>query len=513
MPGNYVWGSAEEYIYFAMGEDGYPVPGLVLKHWRDSQRWTRQHVGQLVGLSAVMIGVMEHQQSGWDSIARRRLFVTRLDIPPYLLGLDPVHGSIATPPGWWINEGYYPFVAAEGNDCGYPNPGKVVKYYRERIIHTRTGKPWTQSDLGEVLSVSDVMVRNMENHNHSLDSITRRRFLARLLEIPPVLLGLDSLHILTQEQSETIAVTKSSRTVGLETMTLEQYRIFLSLFWELSFTSQAQDKLGDIFQLMKQLKARCFQGDERQRRQSKELLFHYHQFVAVVTNDQRQYHTVLYHLNQAMQLAQELQDQQLTEVALLRRGWAYIELKDYSRAIADLERASRCTIPKLRGLILLGSSHAHAQVVQDGTDRLAVMHRLDEAASIVRRGIFEHDEHFLDLAPDVYHIDRAGALLILQRPCDASEALESIELAARDVSPDRTRRHARLNIYKANIYAQQGDYPHATVLALSALPVMKAVKSTINIERIGQLYEQLHSSSYGDSTDVAQLGRELLIKG
>jgi tetratricopeptide (TPR) repeat protein len=362
---------------------------------------------------------------------------------------------------------------------------------------------------GEALSLSDVMVRNMENRNDSLDSMTRRRLLVKLLEIPPALLGLDSLYFLTQEQSETILVMGSSNTTNLEAMTLEQYRIFLSLFWDLSRTSQAQDKLGDVLQLIHQLKARCFQGSERQRQQSKELLFHYHQFVAVVTNDQRKYQIVLHHLNQAMQLAQELQDPQLLEVALLRRGWAYIELKDYSRAIADLERAAACTNPKLRGLILLGSSHAHAHMARDDADKLAVMHMLDEVASIVRRGIFEHDEHFLDLVPEVYHIDRAGALLILKRPCDVSEALESIELAARDVSPDRTRRHARLNIYKASIYAQQGDYPQATTLALSALPGMKAVKSAINIERIAQLYEQLHSSSYGDTVDVVQLGRDV----
>ena len=54
----------------------------------------------------------------------------------------------------------------------------------------------------------------MENHNANMDSLSRRRALRFLLGIPPVLLGLDALHL---ETTEAIAapVTGSSSSVVL----------------------------------------------------------------------------------------------------------------------------------------------------------------------------------------------------------------------------------------------------------------------------------------------------------
>jgi len=80
--------------------------------------------------------------------------------------------------------GFPPFIA--GPD-GYPNPGQVVKYYREQ--KKQQNSSWTQAGLGIALNISDVAVRCMENSNESLDSISRRRALVFILGISPALLG------------------------------------------------------------------------------------------------------------------------------------------------------------------------------------------------------------------------------------------------------------------------------------------------------------------------------------
>src|SRR5262245_41462839 len=80
---------------------------------------------------------------------------------------------------------------------GFPLPGVVIRHFRERMKYYDPGekkeKTWTQVDLARRLKVSEVTVRLMETQNQGLDSMKRRRLLASILNIPPVLLGLGSL--------------------------------------------------------------------------------------------------------------------------------------------------------------------------------------------------------------------------------------------------------------------------------------------------------------------------------
>jgi transcriptional regulator with XRE-family HTH domain len=57
-------------------------------------------------------------------------------------------------------------------------------------------KHWTQTELAQRLGITEVMVNIMENQNKGLDSLERRRTLATILRIPPVLLGLGSLDLI-----------------------------------------------------------------------------------------------------------------------------------------------------------------------------------------------------------------------------------------------------------------------------------------------------------------------------
>lgn len=83
---------------------------------------------------------------------------------------------------WW--QAFGPF---EDEDEGgqYPAPGRVIEHYRNK-------QRWTQADVAKHLHIETKMVRAMERHSTGLDSIVRRRRLCKLLEIPFLLLGLDS---------------------------------------------------------------------------------------------------------------------------------------------------------------------------------------------------------------------------------------------------------------------------------------------------------------------------------
>ncbi len=133
----------------------------------------------------------------------------------------------------------------ELGDDGYPLPGKVVKYYREQMKYLdKTGKVrhWTQVELAQRLGITEIMVNLMENQNKGLDSIERRRTLAAILRIPPVLLGLGSLDLIVDIAAGTETTvpdhTHAKRTkIGKDTIKLYQntFSVYKKNVWGRTF--------------------------------------------------------------------------------------------------------------------------------------------------------------------------------------------------------------------------------------------------------------------------------------
>lgn len=76
---------------------------------------------------------------------------------------------------------------------GYPNAGQVVRHYR--LL-----KQWSPADLGEALGKTARWVPAMEYDNTVPEAISRRRAIAAILGIPPMLLGLASVEVANQVQ-------------------------------------------------------------------------------------------------------------------------------------------------------------------------------------------------------------------------------------------------------------------------------------------------------------------------
>ncbi len=89
----------------------------------------------------------------------------------------------------WVHYGL-PSPVELGKD-GFPNPGKAVRWYREQ--KKRTDATWTQKRLAVELGLTERAVCYLESHDVGLDSISLRRKLVLLLNIPPILFGLASL--------------------------------------------------------------------------------------------------------------------------------------------------------------------------------------------------------------------------------------------------------------------------------------------------------------------------------
>ncbi len=396
------------------------------------------------------------------------------------------------PQYWW--DIYGPFDPGED---GYPNAGQVVRHYRNL-------KNWTPAQLGEALGKSARWVQAMEHDNTVPEAISRRRAIAAILGIPPILLGLAS----TESVNPTIANTETQKKTLITLPTIEQYQDVLRLYWELDYTSTAQESLDDIKRWIHHLQAQAKDTPSEQYRIPLiELICRYHQLATWIARDQRDYGTAFYHANRAIKLAQSLNNNELIAATLFRRGRTKLEQGDIEGAITDMDAAipyAKRSRSQLKSLVLLASGHArvHAKNIS-GTDITQALTLIDQAGRIVRSGNLENDESFVKLNTGRFHQDRAGALILISKP---NQALDELELASRSVGVDQTRRHAYINVLRAHAYAKDGDITMALATAEEALAVSKSLRSNINIARLQELHDLLSTGKYKDSPQLARFG-------
>src|SRR5438105_3206822 len=111
---------------------------------------------------------------------------------------------------------------------GFPRPGQVLRHFRQTKLKT-DGKPWTQRDLALVLDKQELAIRDMELRDTGLNDISRRRFLAHLFDIPPLLLGLATL---PSPSSKRVQGTPAPKVLIVsEQIDLEEVRDQLTGFW------------------------------------------------------------------------------------------------------------------------------------------------------------------------------------------------------------------------------------------------------------------------------------------
>src|SRR5260370_37475578 len=115
----------------------------------------------------------------------------------------------------------------------------------------------------------------MENENRVPTDITRRRLLADLLQIPPILFGLGSFEqVLFKPKAETSALPIGPTILKQDPPPdLPRYEREIRAFWLLNETSHAHGVLSDVLTAIKDLEALEEQTSGDLRRHVRELLY------------------------------------------------------------------------------------------------------------------------------------------------------------------------------------------------------------------------------------------------
>jgi tetratricopeptide (TPR) repeat protein len=414
------------------------------------------------------------------------------------------------------------------------DPAQVVKQHRK--MKQKNHPLRSQKGLARALSLTEKAVRDMENRNIGLDSITRRRVLAHLLAIPPATLGIIILEeIQLQQQAATTIPLAGAKREKEAIFDLAFYKDRLKTIWNRNHTNTAQDRLAHIAADMAGLTTALpyVSGDDE--KEVRAVLCRYHHLYAHILRDQGRYDAAIAELEKAAILAERAEHLHLLAVTLLRIGSVLRDRADVTEALAKIEAARGNStgahqkrrqanadyraaidhytrvrdlerIPRaLHGVLLFDEAYAQAHLAQGNqAARRAALVRLKDGGKMIAetRGILE-DKFSIRITETTYQNTKAAALLAAGWPREALQELTDLM----DIPPegDMTRQNAYTDYLWAQAYADLRLIDAAATPAQDALVRMKQIKSHVHIMRIAGLQGQL-SQLDSKNIEVIRLG-------
>jgi DNA-binding XRE family transcriptional regulator len=492
--------------------DGFPCPGKAVRWYRQQKKrtdatWTQKRLAQELRLTERAICYLESHDVGLESISLRRRLARLFTIPPILFGLASL---------------------ADETD-----PGQIVKQHRK--MKPKHYPLRSQKGLARALSLTEKAVRDMENRNIGLDSITRRRVLSHLLAIPPAALGILTLEEMLQQQAAPTLPLAGAPRETEAIFDLAVYESRLKALWNRNHTGTAQDRLAHIAAAMMDLTTELPYVSGEDEKEVRALLCRYHHLHAHILRDQGRYDAAIAELEKAAILAQRAERPHLLAVTLLRIGSVLRDRGTVTEAQAKIEEARGNStganqkrrqanadylaaidcytriyhlerLPQaLHGVVLFDEGYAQAHLAQGNQEAKRVaLARLKAGGKIIAetRGILE-EEFSIRITERTYHNTKAAAMLAAGWPREALEALA--DLMDLPEEGDMTRQNAYTDYLWSQAYADLGLIDAAAAPAQDALVRMKQIKSRIHMMRIAGLQGQL-SQIDSKHIEVIRLG-------
>lgn len=333
----------------------------------------------------------------------------------------------------------------------------------------------------------------------------RRWILSTIFNIPPAIMGLKAVPSPKLPRS-------ARRTAPVD---IKEFQNALHSYWTQGYQGQPAAALVDLEYRINSLHDHVLYVRSPEKDQMMRLLCGFHMRRAEIARELGYDKTALDHVNKALILAKDNNYLDLAATAFYRRGEMAFDKWKLQSALSDFQAAiSLKTIPpQAKGRSLHVAGFTLARLSLSKNDMKEAISMMDEATPYI--GATKSD-CAISLTGEEYYRFRAMALVspaerILHMP-DAAE--DSLTEMLKHSTPELKRFHGYQligqNLVQAIIYIDKGYYPIATTLVQEALTIMKQIQSTVHIPTANRIYAQLQASSYGKSTEVAELGLQLL---
>ena len=449
---------------------------------------------------------------------------------------------------YWGEGGQYgPFdVQTDGEWAEWPDFGQVMRYFRKKVRPKLSAKGfgvlYGQAVNADGSAIGERWILEMELENKVPLDINKRKTIARLLKIPPMLFGLAVLDDITLEppsQGQQKIVNGQSRLVRVAIDTT-RYQNNVRTIWQLHDTGNAQGALSQLEADIRDLESIEQQTEGDLCYHVQEILFGYQLLATHIVRDQRRFSASYYHANEAVRVAKSMQDSDLIATALFTRGWTRLEWGLYGTmkcgvfqiqqdklkaAIHDFEAARKvfpaqdgkeAMHPQLLGRLTTYKSRAQATLAVSKGERvpLSVLMTPDDVADMVgRREIDDLYTRTLitgtrsGLHEAAYLSNRSSVFTAANLPGQALKELNASErLTEKTYRRDETRQFTWLDILKANIYMELEEFGTATDYARRALLACQDIGSITNTAIITDIYGRLLASPHKASSEVQELG-------
>jgi tetratricopeptide (TPR) repeat protein len=428
---------------------------------------------------------------------------------------------------WGEKSEYGPFTAQED---GWPNAGEVMRHYRRKL-------PMSAEKLAELYGktigeqITARWILKMEQQNKIPLDITRRRVLAKILNIPPLLLGLSSLE---QVAHNPTIIENASQTLTYSSFDLEWYSKEARVFWKLHYAQTAQDVLPDLLSYIHKIAPIQQKSRGDVKRQTSELLNSYYRLAATILRDRGKFEDAYTLANQSVRMAKEMGKDpvalQVISASQYTRGvvslaWGAfgsdaqqgkvtLEKEKIEAAFVDFDRALKHASPQLKGIIYSEMSRAKGLTSDSLSDITIALKLIEQAEQF--KDVDESNDFYTQilLNGDLKGLDtrriilgRAKTFQAIKRPAKVLEELADLEMV--NEGPSHTRRRAWTQVLHAQAAFALGDYSTAIDNALGAFMDCREVHSITHLARVNELYTNLRKSPYKDNSQVKRLGRLL----
>jgi transcriptional regulator with XRE-family HTH domain len=398
---------------------------------------------------------------------------------------------------WWY--AYAPFEPGEHNR---PHMGQVIRYYREL-------RGWAIKDLAKALQITEHHVYEIESGSSMPESIERRTILAKLLKIPPALMGLSIIVSTDQGTSlnDESEITGIIRVIDAQRMAAYEDLLFMS--WELYYMGNLQFATRNIDQWIRVLSHAAKEARGIERDQVLALLCRFNQLSCTAARDRKDTGQAYHEGKKAIDIALHLENAELIASAYYRRMRVYLQEEEYDKAAQDVEVALHyvdVVRDPLKATLYRAAAETFAPIAgEDRQLQKQCLMYLDSASRIIRKGNLEPDGSFLK--PDIssVQIERAATLAQFHRSKDAHNALI---LAHEQISPGNIRRRKDLLLAEAETYLSENELGECCEMILESLKLTQATSSRSNETWMLSLYRQLQQRDANNPL-VCRLGMEL----
>ncbi len=406
---------------------------------------------------------------------------------------------------WWSRYGSY-----RPGAWGLPHMGDVIKDYRIRRGF------YLQDAFAQAAGFSKRMVEYWESTMY-LTEMERRIFLAKLLRIPPALLGLTIYNVIDDRYGIEGYTESLKRMIELaEEDSYYAYEDILVLGWECLRKGGIPQVAERVNRRLKKLQGIVQSCPVEEREAWMILLFQYYRLSSAFSR-----HSIasdgVQSISTAISLAEELDDVELIANAYQHRASLYIALNQVTDAKYDIDVAmtyANKVRPPLRGSIYLRAAEINSHLggntaIREENKRL---HGLVADLAYNLKETDTYDRTFRILNTSGVHHERAKTLIKLYEFDPKRQYLQDAEnelnLVKKSFRPDLVEWQLFFALTEGRLRIAQGEITQSAIVGKEALKTARLLSSHSGIADVTTLYLDL-KERYPSDLEVINLGVQL----